>query len=205
MLQASRPVGYGAPPLRRKNGYLSLVSAPGNTTVESLAAVLLHGLVSTKYQSDHAYQSIPRAERVCLDLYTVTQRHRFNDRQLTISEIPRRKQYTHALYNTPRARLRLFPRVPLVAYLLRWQRPTGSMPWCNEARRKPGCCFCGGTITMSVLSRAFRLRLRRTFFFFPGRCGDLVLTLRDGSKLEIRSLPDFERNYNYIRDRTSAR
>lgn len=37
------------------------------------------------------------------------------------------------------------------------------------------------------------------------RCGDLVLTLRDGSKLEIRSLPDFERNYNYIRERTSAR
>ncbi|CAN0451137.1 unnamed protein product, partial [Ectocarpus sp. 8 AP-2014] len=40
---------------------------------------------------------------------------------------------------------------------------------------------------------------------FFGRCGDLVLTLRDGSKLEIRSLPDFERNYNYIRERTSAR
>lgn len=39
---------------------------------------------------------------------------------------------------------------------------------------------------------------------FFGRCGDLVLTLRDGSKLEIRSLPDFERNYNYIRERTSA-
>eukprot|EP00752_Nemacystus_decipiens_P018759 g16819.t1 len=38
---------------------------------------------------------------------------------------------------------------------------------------------------------------------FFGRCGDLVLTLRDGSKLEIRSLPDFERNYNYIRERTS--
>lgn len=37
------------------------------------------------------------------------------------------------------------------------------------------------------------------------RCGDVVLTLRDGSKLEVRSLPDFERNYNYIRDRTSAR
>ncbi|CAM9448758.1 unnamed protein product [Laminaria digitata] len=39
---------------------------------------------------------------------------------------------------------------------------------------------------------------------FFGRCGDLVLTLRDGSKLEVRSLPDFERNYNYIFERTSA-
>lgn len=34
------------------------------------------------------------------------------------------------------------------------------------------------------------------------RCGDLVMTLRDGSKLEIRSLPEFERNYNYILERT---
>ncbi|CAM9417255.1 unnamed protein product [Choristocarpus tenellus] len=38
---------------------------------------------------------------------------------------------------------------------------------------------------------------------FFGRCGDLVLTLRDGSKLEIRSLPEFERNYNYILERCS--
>ncbi|CAN0469887.1 unnamed protein product [Ascophyllum nodosum] len=37
-----------------------------------------------------------------------------------------------------------------------------------------------------------------------GRCGDLVITLRDGSKLEIRSLPEFERNYNYILERTTA-
>lgn len=40
---------------------------------------------------------------------------------------------------------------------------------------------------------------------FFGRCGDVVITLRDGSKLEIRSLPDFEKNYQYIFDRTSAR
>lgn len=31
----------------------------------------------------------------------------------------------------------------------------------------------------------------------------MVLTLRDGSKLEVRSLPEFERNYKYIFDRTS--
>lgn len=33
----------------------------------------------------------------------------------------------------------------------------------------------------------------------------MVLTLRDGSKLEVRSLPEFERNYKYIYERTSAR
>mmetsp|Transcript_39961 Transcript_39961/g.87692 ORF Transcript_39961/g.87692 Transcript_39961/m.87692 type:complete len:239 (+) Transcript_39961:56-772(+) len=33
---------------------------------------------------------------------------------------------------------------------------------------------------------------------FGGTCGDLVLTLRDGAKLEMRSLPEFDRNLNFI-------
>eukprot|EP00953_Heterococcus_sp_UTEX-ZZ885_P022624 12506-Heterococcus_DN1.PRE.1 len=36
-----------------------------------------------------------------------------------------------------------------------------------------------------------------------GRCGDVVMELRDGSKLELRSLPDFDNNYNYILSRTT--
>jgi hypothetical protein len=35
------------------------------------------------------------------------------------------------------------------------------------------------------------------------RCGDVVMELRDGSKLELRSLPDFDNNYNYILSRTT--
>ncbi|CAM9495787.1 unnamed protein product [Chrysoparadoxa australica] len=36
-----------------------------------------------------------------------------------------------------------------------------------------------------------------------GRCGDVVMELKDGSKLELRSLPNFEENYAYIYSRTS--
>ncbi|KAG5179483.1 hypothetical protein JKP88DRAFT_187817 [Tribonema minus] len=37
-----------------------------------------------------------------------------------------------------------------------------------------------------------------------GRCGDVVMELRDGSKLELRSLPNFEENYNFILSRTTS-
>jgi hypothetical protein len=40
-------------------------------------------------------------------------------------------------------------------------------------------------------------------FRFFGRCGDVVMELRDGSKLEMRSLPNFEENYNYMLARCS--
>jgi hypothetical protein len=39
--------------------------------------------------------------------------------------------------------------------------------------------------------------------FCVSRCGDVVMELRDGSKLELRSLPDFDNNYNYILSRTT--
>mmetsp|Transcript_20726 Transcript_20726/g.30673 ORF Transcript_20726/g.30673 Transcript_20726/m.30673 type:complete len:222 (-) Transcript_20726:40-705(-) len=39
---------------------------------------------------------------------------------------------------------------------------------------------------------------------FFGRCGDVVLELRDGSKLELRSMPDFQQNYQFIFDKTSS-
>ena len=36
-----------------------------------------------------------------------------------------------------------------------------------------------------------------------GRCGDVVMELKDGSKLEMRSLPNFNENYNYMLGRCS--
>jgi len=33
---------------------------------------------------------------------------------------------------------------------------------------------------------------------FGGSAGDLVLTLKDGAKMEMRSVPDFERNLAYM-------
>jgi len=33
---------------------------------------------------------------------------------------------------------------------------------------------------------------------FGGSAGDLVFTLKDGSKLELRSVPEFERNLNFV-------
>merc|ERR1719313_2213424 len=38
---------------------------------------------------------------------------------------------------------------------------------------------------------------------FGGVAGDLVLTLKDGVKLEMRSLPEFDRNLKFIMDQTS--
>ncbi|CAM9429757.1 unnamed protein product, partial [Phaeothamnion confervicola] len=39
---------------------------------------------------------------------------------------------------------------------------------------------------------------------FFGRCGDVVIELRDGSRLELRSLPNFEENYAYLLSRCSS-
>jgi len=35
---------------------------------------------------------------------------------------------------------------------------------------------------------------------FGGSCGDVVISLRDGAKLEMRSLPEFDRNMAFIMD-----
>lgn len=35
---------------------------------------------------------------------------------------------------------------------------------------------------------------------FGGTCGDVVISLRDGAKLEMRSLPEFDRNLKFIMD-----
>lgn len=39
---------------------------------------------------------------------------------------------------------------------------------------------------------------------YGGSCGDLVLTLRDGAKVEVRSLPDFDRNLNFMMSQFST-
>lgn len=38
---------------------------------------------------------------------------------------------------------------------------------------------------------------------FGGLAGDMVMELSDGAKLEIRSMPDFARNYDYIMSKVS--
>jgi len=40
-------------------------------------------------------------------------------------------------------------------------------------------------------------------FRFGGLAGDMVMQLSDGAKLEIRSMPDFEKNYDYIMSQVS--
>lgn len=88
---------------------------------------------------------------------------------------------------------------------VRWLWSGGPTPWQKPSLRSVATfvepCCCG--VLRIYLAELFAVG--KTPHPCSGRCGDLVLTLRDGSKLEIRSLPDFERNYNYIRERTSAR
>jgi nitrogen fixation protein len=38
-----------------------------------------------------------------------------------------------------------------------------------------------------------------------GLWGDMVLTLRDGSRLELRAVPKFRETYNYISQQVTAR
>lgn len=40
-------------------------------------------------------------------------------------------------------------------------------------------------------------------FRFAGAAGDMVMELSDGAKLEIRSMPNFEENYDYIMSQVS--
>lgn len=59
----------------------------------------------------------------------------------------------------------------------------------------------GGNDLVEVVYRDI---VKVTFIFrFAGLAGDMVMQLSDGAKLEIRSMPDFEKNYDYIMSQVS--
>lgn len=59
----------------------------------------------------------------------------------------------------------------------------------------------GGNDLVEIVYRDI---VKVTFIFrFAGLAGDMVMQLSDGAKLEIRSMPDFDKNYDYIMSQVS--